>query len=63
MGFDNIKPKDIFKETRDKLSFRCPQCGKTYEAIVDNWCVVQYTENGKLWIVCRDCGRKYENEA
>jgi len=62
MGFNNIKPKDI-KETREKLSFRCPQCGKTYEAIVDNWCVVQYTENGKLWIVCRDCGRKYENEA
>ncbi len=56
LGVSNIKSKDITKETKEKLSFRCPQCGNEYEAIVDNWCAVQYVENGQLWIVCARCG-------
>lgn len=56
LGFKNIKPKDITLETKKRLSFTCPQCGNEYEAIVENWCAVQYTESGAFWIVCRGCG-------
>lgn len=55
IGFENFKAKDI-TETKDKLLLRCPQCGNEFEAIIDNWCAIQYAENGKLWIICRECG-------
>lgn len=53
--FENIRPKDI-KETRKKCFFECPQCGRSFEATVDNWCGRQYNEDGKIWIVCKECG-------
>lgn len=53
----NFKPKDL-TETRNAVYWRCPQCGSEYEAVVGNWCAKQYTEDGDLWIVCREkCGR------
>ena len=55
IGFENFKAKDI-TETKKKLLLRCPQCGNEFEAIIDNWCAIQYAENGKLWIICRECG-------
>jgi len=53
--FENVRLKDI-KETSRKCFFECPQCGRRFEAIVDNWCGRQFNENGKIWIVCRECG-------
>lgn len=56
-GVMNFKPKDLI-ETRKAVYWKCPQCGSEYEAIIDNWCAKQYTENGNLWIVCRKkCGK------
>lgn len=56
-GIMNFKPKDL-TETRNAVYWRCPQCGSEYEAIIDNWCAKQYTEDGNLWIVCREnCGK------
>lgn len=47
------------KKTRDAIFWTCPQCGKKYLAIAENWCVKQYTENGENWIVCREiCGHE-----
>ena len=35
----------------------CPECGEKFEAVAENWCVKQYTEDGKQIIVCREnCG-------
>lgn len=53
--FENIRPKDI-KETRKNCFLKCPQCGRKFEAVIDNWCGRQYSEDGKIWIVCRECG-------
>lgn len=37
--------------------WRCPECGEKFEAVAENWCVKQYTENSKQIIVCREnCG-------
>lgn len=47
------------KKTRDAIFWTCPQCGKKYLAIAENWCVKQYTDNGDNWIVCREiCGHE-----
>lgn len=57
VGISNFKPKDMQK-THELLFWRCPQCGCKYEAVVDNWCARQFTDNGKFWIVCREkCGK------
>jgi len=57
VGISNFKPKDMQK-THELLFLRCPQCGCKYEAVVDNWCARQFTDNGKFWIVCREkCGK------
>lgn len=56
-GIMNFKPKDL-TETRNAVYWRCPQCGSEYEAVIENWCAKQYTEDGNLWIVCREnCGK------
>ena len=55
LDFDNIRIKDI-EESKKTLSFCCPQCHRPFEATIENWCARQYTPNGKLWIVCRECG-------
>lgn len=39
------------------MFWTCPQCGKKFEAIADNWCVKKFSEEGKNWVVCREnCG-------
>lgn len=53
--FENIRPKDI-KETRKKCFLQCPQCGRRFEAVIENWCGMQYSETGEIWIVCKECG-------
>lgn len=53
--FENIRPKDI-KETRKKCFLQCPQCGRSFEAVIENWCGMQYSETGEIWIVCKECG-------
>lgn len=52
--FENIRPKDI-KETRKKCFLQCPQCGRRFEAVIENWCGMQYSETGEIWIVCKEC--------
>ncbi|PJI06552.1 MULTISPECIES: site-specific integrase [Clostridium] len=52
---ENFKYIDITK-TRDFAFITCPECGKKYEAIAENWCVKQYYNGGNHWIVCRKCG-------
>ena len=42
------------KKTRDTIFWTCPQCGNIFEAIAENWCVKQYTEDGENWVVCRE---------
>ena len=53
----NINPQD-FKKTRKNMLFKCPQCNKEYEAIVDNWCAKQFRKKGNFWIICRRCGEE-----
>lgn len=53
--FENIRPKDI-KETRKNCFIQCPQCGRRFEAVIENWCGMQYSETGEIWIVCKECG-------
>lgn len=53
--FENLRPKDI-KETRKKSFHQCPQCGQSFEAVIENWCGMQYNETGEIWIVCKECG-------
>ena len=53
--FENLRPKDI-KETRKRCFFQCPQCGRSFEAVIENWCGMQYSETGEIWIVCKECG-------
>ncbi len=58
LNIQNFNVKDGIA-TRRKTFCECPQCGNKYEMIADNWCVIQYTENGAFWIVCREkCGRE-----
>ncbi|MBE7033318.1 MAG: hypothetical protein E7406_03730 [Ruminococcaceae bacterium] len=57
-GMEDISSQGA-KNTRDAIFWTCPQCGKKYLAIAENWCVKQYTENGENWIVCREiCGHE-----
>lgn len=53
--FENIRPKDI-KETRKNCFIQCPQCGRRFEAVIENWYGMQYSETGEIWIVCKECG-------
>lgn len=55
LDFENLRPKDI-KASKNNLSFKCPQCGHSYEAIVDYWCAKEFCDEGKIWIVCKRCG-------
>lgn len=57
IGIENIKPQDL-KKTRKMMMYKCPECNKEYEAIVENWCAKQYRYDGKFWIVCRRCGEE-----
>ena len=57
-GMDKLTATDG-KATRKALFWTCPQCGEQFEAVAENWCVKQYTENGENWIVCREyCGHE-----
>ena len=57
-GMDNLTATDG-KETRKALFWTCPQCGKQFEAVAENWCVKQYTQDGENWVVCREyCGHE-----
>ena len=56
-NIDNFKPKDL-TATKEMTFWKCPQCGSTYEATIENWCAKQFTDDGELWIVCkRKCGK------
>lgn len=52
-GVANLTSTDG-NETRKTTFWKCPQCGEEYEAIAENWCVKQYTDNGENWVVCRE---------
>ena len=45
-------------DTRKRIFWSCPQCGRKFEAIADNWCVMRYTDENKEWVqnwvVCRE---------
>lgn len=49
----NLSSKGAEK-TNEIIFWTCPQCGKKYLAVAENWCVKQYTSNGENWIVCRE---------
>jgi hypothetical protein len=52
-----IKSRDVNEAYKHKTSFKCPECGASYEATADNWVIKQYHEGGQLWIVCKErCG-------
>lgn len=53
LNMSNLSSKGAEKTTKT-IFWTCPQCGREYEAIAENWCVKQYTENGENWIVCRE---------
>lgn len=53
---ENFKPSDIKYTVKERAFFKCPECGKKLEGIVDNWCAKQYYKEGNYWIVCKECG-------
>lgn len=57
IDINNINPRDL-KKTRKNMMFKCPQCNKEYEAVVDNWCAKQFRNDGRFWIICRACGEE-----
>ena len=54
----NIESRDINESYNKNLSFKCPECGKYYEATAENWIIKQYHQDGNMWIVCKEvCGK------
>ena len=53
-GVHNFKRSDLEK-TREERFQICPQCGKRYEALPENWCLREFGERKELWIICREC--------
>ena len=51
--------KNNFKIKR-KGYIDCPYCGNSYEAVSENWLLVQFAKNGKLYLACKACKGKYE---
>ena len=51
--------KNNFKIKR-KGYIDCPYCGNSYEAVSENWLLVQFAKNGKLYLACKECKGKYE---
>lgn len=51
--------KNNFK-IRRKGYIDCPYCGNSYEAVSENWLLVQFVKNGKLYLACKECQGKYE---
>lgn len=51
--------KNNFK-IRRKGYIDCPYCGNFYEAVSENWLLVQFVKNGKLYLACKECQGKYE---
>ena len=51
--------KNDFKIKR-KGYIDCPYCGDSYEAVSENWLLVQFEKNGKLYLACKECHGKYE---
>lgn len=51
--------KNNFKIKR-KGYIDCPYCGNSYEAVSENWLLVQFVKNGKLYLACKECQGKYE---
>lgn len=51
--------KNNFK-IRRKGYIDCPYCGNSYEAVSENWLLVQFAKNGKLYLACKECQGKYE---
>lgn len=51
--------KNNFK-IRRKGYIDCPYCGNSYEAVSENWLLVQFEKNGKLYLACKECRGKYE---
>ena len=51
--------KNDFKIKR-KGYIDCPYCGDSYEAVSENWLLVQFEKNGKLYLACKECQGKYE---
>lgn len=51
--------KNNFK-IRRKGYIDCPYCGNSYEEVSENWLLVQFVKNGKLYLACKECQGKYE---
>ncbi len=47
-------------EIKRKGYIDCPYCGNSYEAVSENWLLVQFAKNGKLYLACKECKGKYE---
>lgn len=51
--------KNNFKIKR-KGYIDCPYCANSYEAVSENWLLVQFEKNGRLYLACKECKGKYE---
>lgn len=51
--------KNNFKIKR-KGYIDCPYCGNSYEAVSENWLLVQFAKNESLYLACKECQGKYE---
>ncbi len=38
----------------------CPYCGNSYEAVSENWLLVQFAKDERLYLACKECRGKYE---
>lgn len=50
--------KDNFKIKR-KGYIDCPYCGHSYEAVSENWLLVQFEKDERLYLACKECQGKY----
>lgn len=56
----------FLKEDRNNFKIKrkgyidCPYCGNSYEAVSENWLLVQFTKDEKLYLACKECQGKYE---
>ena len=53
-GVENFKRSDLERTRKERFQI-CPQCGKRYEALPENWCLREFGERKELWIICRGC--------
>ena len=49
--------KNNFKIKR-KGYIDCPYCANSYEAVSENWLLVQFEKNGRLYLACKECKGK-----